>query len=111
MTIIQPVRGTHDLVGENLLLYKHIEKTISKLADHYDFSEIITPIFEKSELFQKPLGQHSDVVLKEMYTFEDRNQSSITLRPEYTTPIIRAAITNNLLNHLPPKAFWYGSNV
>ncbi len=108
MTKILPVRGTHDLFGKNLFLYKHIEKIISKIANDYDFNEIITPIFEKSELFQKPLGQLSDVVLKEMYTFEDRNQSLITLRPEYTTPIIRAAITNNLLNNLPLKLFGMG---
>ena len=108
MTKIQPVRGTHDLVGKDLILYKHIEKIISKIAYDYDFAEIITPIFEKSELFQKPLGQHSDVVLKEMYTFEARNQSLLTLRPEYTTPIIRAAITNNLLDNLPLKLFGMG---
>ena len=108
MTKIQPVRGTHDLVGRDLILYKHIEKIISKIAYDYDFTEIITPIFEKSALFQKPLGQHSDVVLKEMYTFEDRNQSLLTLRPEYTTPTIRAAITNNLLDNLPLKLFGMG---
>ena len=108
MKKIQSVRGTHDLVGKDLVLYKKIEKIISEIADDYDFTEIITPIFESSELFQKPLGQHSDIVLKEMYTFEDRNQSLLTLRPEYTTPMIRAAITNNLFDHLPVKLFGMG---
>ena len=66
---------------------------------------MITPIFENSELFKKPLGEQSDVVLKEMYTFKDRNEDELTLRPEYTTPMIRAAISNGLLNNLPAKFF------
>ena len=109
MSKIQPVRGTHDLTGNDILLYKHIRKVISEMADSYDYNEIETPIFESSELFKKPLGEYSDVVLKEMYSFEDRNQSSLTLRPEYTIPMIRASITNNLLNHLPVKLFGIGS--
>ena len=78
------------------------------MANYYDFSEIETPIFENSDLFKKPLGEHSDVVLKEMYTFEDRNQSFLTLRPEYTTPMIRAAISNSLLSNLPVKLYGFG---
>ena len=109
MSNIQTVRGTHDLFGNNLLLYKYIRKIISEMANNYDYEEIETPIFENSELFKKPLGEYSDVVLKEMYSFEDRNQSSLTLRPEYTIPMIRASITNNLLNHLPVKLFGIGS--
>ena len=96
MSKIQSVRGTHDLIGSDLLLYKYIRKVISEMASNYDYNEIETPIFESSELFKKPLGESSDVVLKEMYSFEDRNQSLLTLRPEYTIPMIRASITNNL---------------
>ena len=109
MSNIQTVRGTHDLFGNNLLLYKYVRKIISEMANDYDYEEIETPIFENSEIFKKPLGEYSDVVLKEMYSFEDRNQSSLTLRPEYTIPMIRASITNNLLNHLPVKLFGIGS--
>ena len=105
---IQPVRGTHDLFGEQLQRYKKIEKLVNHFANIYDFSEIITPIFELTELFKKPLGEQSDVVLKEMYTFVDRNNSSLTLRPEYTTPILRAAISNNFLERLPQKFFGIG---
>ena len=105
---IQPVRGTHDLYGDKLTKYKKIEKTINNFAKIYDFNEIITPIFESTELFKKPLGEQSDVVLKEMYTFEDRNDASLTLRPEYTTPILRAAISNNFLEKLPKKFFGFG---
>ena len=105
---IQPVRGTHDIYGKDLLNYKFIKDTISELAQIYDYKEIITPIFENSELFKKPLGENSDVVLKEMYSFKDRNESFLTLRPEYTTPMIRAALSNNLLDKLPVKLFGFG---
>ena len=109
MLKFQPIRGTHDLLGSDLQLYKYIKKIITEMADYYDYEEIETPIFESSELFKKPLGEYSDVVLKEMYSFEDRNKSSLTLRPEYTVPMIRASITNNLLNNLPVKLFGIGS--
>ena len=79
MSKIQSVRGTHDLVGSDYLLYNHIRKVIFELADNYDYNEIETPIFENSELFKKPLGEFSDVVLKEMYSFKDRNQTSKTV--------------------------------
>ena len=105
---IQPVRGTHDLYNQNLIKYNQVLKIVNRLAKVYCFDEIITPIFETTELFQKPLGKYSDVVLKEMYTFEDRKNSSLTLRPEYTTPMIRSAISNNLLEKIPQKLFGIG---
>ena len=61
--------------------------------------------------FQNHLGEQSDVVLKEMYTFSDRNEDLLTFRPEYTTPMIRATITNNLLNELPLQVIWCNTNV
>ena len=105
---IQPVRGTHDFHGVELEKFNIVEKIIKGTANDFGFNEIVTPIFESSDLFHKPLGEQSDVVLKEMYTFHDRNNSSLTLRPEYTTPIIRAAISNNLLIKLPVKLFGVG---
>ena len=108
MSNIQPIRGTHDLIGKKLILFNLINKAIHDIANCYDFKEIITPIFENTNLFKKPLGENSDVVLKEMYSFEDRNKSSLTLRPEYTTPFIRAAISNNLFERLPIKLFGLG---
>ncbi len=105
---IRSVRGTHDLYGEDLYKFKKIEYTVTESAKLNSFSEIQTPIFEFTDLFSKPLGDQSDVVLKEMYTFEDRNKNHLTLRPEYTTPMIRAAITNNLLSDLPLKVFGLG---
>ena len=105
---IRPVRGTHDIIGEELSVYRFIESKVSEFAKIYDYNEIITPIFENSDLFKKPLGEKSDVVLKEMYSFKDRNDSLLTLRPEFTTPIIRAAISNNLIAKLPAKFFSFG---
>ena len=106
--MFRPIRGTHDLFGLEIEKYNIVNSEISKIAKIYNFNEIETPIFESTNLFSKPLGVQSDVVLKEMYTFLDRNNDSLTLRPEYTTPMIRAAISNNLLNSLPFKVFGIG---
>ena len=105
---IQPVRGTHDLYGDQLSKYRKIEEIVQNLANIYDFEEVVTPIFESTDLFKKPLGEESDVVLKEMYTFKDRNDSMLTLRPEHTTPMLRAAISNNFIEKLPVKLFGMG---
>ena len=105
---INPIRGTHDLFGEELKKFNKVVYEVKDKAKKFGFNELITPIFESSELFKKPLGEQSDVVLKEMYTFKDRNEDEITLRPEYTTPMIRAAISNGLLNNLPAKFFGTG---
>ena len=104
----KPTRGTHDLFGKNKDKHNTIIKKVSSLAEIFSFKEIETPVFETTELFAKPLGELSDVVLKEMYSFVDKNEDSLTLRPEYTTPMIRAAISNNLLNNLPCKLFGVG---
>ena len=105
---IKPVRGTHDLFGKEVRKFNFIITEVKDIARKFGFDEMITPIFENSELFKKPLGEQSDVVLKEMYTFKDRNEDELTLRPEYTTPMIRAAISNGLLNNLPAKFFGTG---
>ena len=89
---INPVRGTHDLFGEEINKFNKVVAEVKNISQQFGFNELITPIFESSELFKKPLGEQSDVVLKEMYTFNDRNEDEITLRPEYTTPMIRALI-------------------
>ncbi len=102
------VRGTHDIYGDDIYNFNKIKNIVLNNASLSSFKELQTPIFEYSNLFSKPLGEHSDVVLKEMYTFKDKNDDYLTLRPEYTTPMIRAAITNNLLNTLPLKVFGIG---
>ncbi len=105
---IRPVRGTHDLYGDEIKKFNLIKNIVSQNAELQSFNELQTPIFELSELFSKPLGDQSDVVLKEMYTFKDQGDDLLTLRPEYTTPMIRAAITKNLLNEIPLKVYGFG---
>ena len=105
---LRSVRGTHDLFGQDIIKFNIINSFVMKYAELNSFCEIQTPIFEFTDLFSKPLGEQSDVVLKEMYTFNDRNNDLLTLRPEFTTPMIRAALTNNLFNDLPLKLYGIG---
>lgn len=105
---LQPVRGTHDLVGDDAKKHQYIVDTARKLATNYGFDEISTPIFEFSQVFKRTLGEESDIVNKEMYTFEDRGGESITLRPEGTAPIARAFISQGLSRLTPLKLFYQG---
>ena len=99
MASIRPVRGTHDLYGETIRRHRHVIDTGRETARLYGYEEIQTPIFEFTEIFKRSLGDTSDVVTKEMYTFEDRGGESLTLRPEATAGLVRAAITNGLLHN------------
>lgn len=107
-TPLQPVRGTSDLIGENAARHRHVVETARRVTALYGFSEWQTPIFEDTRVFSRTLGETSDVVTKEMYTFEDRGGDSITLRPEGTAGICRALITNGLTQTLPQKIFYTG---
>lgn len=104
----QPIRGTRDLIGQNAELYNLVAEKAKKHAQLNNFEEIITPIFEFREIFQRTLGETSDVVTKETYTFQDRDESFITLRPEFTAGVVRALISNGLTQNLPQKLFSYG---
>jgi histidyl-tRNA synthetase len=107
--MLQPVRGTKDLIGIEAALYRKVVDTALAVALRYNFQEIQTPIFEFSQVFQRTLGETSDVVSKEMYTFEDRGGESLTLRPEGTAPVVRAVISNGLTQSLPLKLFYSGA--
>jgi histidyl-tRNA synthetase len=107
--MLQPVRGTKDLFGIEAVLYRKVVDTAYAVALRYNFQEIQTPIFEFSQVFQRTLGETSDVVSKEMYTFEDRGGESLTLRPEGTAPVVRAIISNGLTQSLPLKLFYSGA--
>ncbi|RMF72185.1 MAG: histidine--tRNA ligase [Alphaproteobacteria bacterium] len=96
MTRLQPVRGTRDLIGEEARRFLHVVRTFEQLAEVWGFDPIATPIFEFTPLFARTLGEASDVVTKEMYSFTDRSGDSLTLRPEYTAGIARAWISNGL---------------
>ncbi len=105
---LQPVRGTHDILGDQARAFRYITDVFIKVAERYGHSEISTPIFEFTEVFRRTLGETSDVVSKEMYTFEDRGGESLTLRPEYTAGIARAFISGGLQQDLPLKFYGYG---
>jgi histidyl-tRNA synthetase len=105
---LQPVRGTHDLMGEALDRHNWIIATARQLARCYGCDEIATPIFEFSQVFKRTLGEQSDIVNKEMYTFEDRGGESITLRPEGTAPIARSFVSEGLAGQTPLKLFYQG---
>lgn len=106
--MLQPVRGTKDLISSEAALFRYIIDTALKTARRYAFEEIQTPIFEFTQVFQRTLGETSDVVSKEMYTFEDRGGESITLRPENTASVVRAVISNGLTQSLPLKYIYAG---
>ncbi len=108
MAALQPVRGTHDLLPEDSVKHQHVVATARSLAGNYGYGEIATPIFEQTEVFKRTLGDTSDVVTKEMYTFEDKGGYSITLRPEGTAAVARALIAGKMNDHLPLKFFYHG---
>lgn len=105
--IINRLKGTQDILPDEIELWHYIEETIRRLTQLYSFSEIRTPIFEATELFERSVGETTDVVQKEMYTFEDKGGRSVTLRPEATACIIRAYIENGMINHGAPQKLYY----
>jgi histidyl-tRNA synthetase len=105
---LQPVRGTHDLLPDDARRHRHVEDTAFQVARRYGYGEIVTPIFEFTEVFARTLGETSDVVTKEMYTFSMKEGESITLRPEGTAGVARAFISNGLAQSLPLKLFYRG---
>lgn len=108
MASLQPVRGTHDLLPDEARRARHVTDTGRSIAECYGYEEAATPIFEFSEVFARTLGETSDIVTKEMYTFTDKGGDSITLRPEGTAGIARALISGGLSQNLPLKFFYAG---
>jgi histidyl-tRNA synthetase len=108
VTELQPARGTHDLIGDEQRRFRHVVETARAVAERYGLEEWVTPIFEDTRVFSRSLGDTSDVVTKEMYTFTDRGGDSVTLRPENTAGICRALVTNGLTQSLPQKVFYAG---
>ncbi len=109
MSKLQPVRGTHDLLPDEYRRFAHVVDQARDVARLYGYREMATPIFEFTELFARGIGETTDVVSKEMYTFPDRGGESLTLRPEYTAGICRAFISNGELSQqLPLKLFAAG---
>ncbi len=108
MPALQPVRGTQDLLPAEQRRHRFVADTARTIAERYGYGEIATPILEFTEVFARPIGETTDIVQKEMYTFTDRGGEEITLRPEYTAGIVRAVISNGLTQSLPLKLFASG---
>lgn len=105
--MIVSIRGTKDILPSNMKNWYFIENKLKQVSSLFGFGEIRTPIIEKTEVFARTIGEETDIVNKEMYTFSDRNGESITLRPEMTAAVVRAIIQNNLLLSRNPLRLWY----
>ena len=104
---IQAIRGMHDILPEQSCVWRNVENSIVELLTIYGYQEIRFPIVEKTELFARSIGEYTDIVSKEMYTFSDRNEEQLTLRPEGTAGCLRACMENGLLHNQTQK-LWYG---
>jgi len=105
---IQAIRGMHDVLPEQTPLWQYAEQMIRDALGAYGYSEIRLPIVEKTELFKRSIGEVTDIVEKEMYTFEDRNGDSLTLRPEGTAGCLRACLEHGLLHNQVHRLWYYG---
>lgn len=102
-------RGTNDILPEDVGKWQFVEAKIRELCHRYGYHEIRTPVFESTELFERGIGEATDIVEKEMYTFTDRSDRSLTLRPEGTAGVVRAFIENKLhAQPLPAKLYYIG---
>lgn len=106
----QVLKGTHDVILDEAFSYSYIESLLAMFAETCGFKEFRVPVIEKSDLFTRAVGQGSDVVRKEMYTFLDKGNRSVTLRPEFTAGIIRSMVNAKLFaqQDFPIKGFYYG---
>ena len=108
MDLLQPVRGTADLLPEDKAQHNHVVSIALDVARRSGFQDMATPGFEFTQVFSRPLGATSDVVSKETYSFEDRGGAELTLRPEGTASAMRAVISNGLTQSLPLRWFYAG---
>ena len=108
MSRLQPVRGTVDILPEIMAKHQFVIEAARNVASRYGFQEMATPIFEFSEVFSRPLGQSSDIVTKENYSFTDRGGELLTLRPENTAGVVRAMISGGLTQSLPLRYLYAG---
>ncbi|MEH6651153.1 MAG: histidine--tRNA ligase [Motiliproteus sp.] len=106
MAKIQAIRGMNDILADQTPVWRYLESTVEQVLGQYAYSEIRLPIVEKTELFKRSIGEVTDIVEKEMYTFNDRNDESLTLRPEGTAGCVRAAEEHGLLYNQVQR-LWY----
>jgi len=104
---IQSIRGMNDLLPTESPLWQYLEKTVSGVLGRYGYQEMRFPIVEQTELFKRSIGEITDIVEKEMYTFDDRNGESLTMRPEGTACCVRACLQHSLLDNQQVQRLWY----
>ena len=104
-------KGTRDIFGDDIKIWQYIEKNIREICSTHCFNEIRTPVFEATELFSRGVGDETDIVNKEMYTFLDKGGRSISLRPELTAGVVRAYIENGMSSMTSPIKLWYEANM
>ena len=107
MVKIQSIRGMNDLLPSESSLWQYLEATLQNVLARYGYQEIRFPLVERTELFKRSIGEVTDIVEKEMYTFDDRNGDSLTLRPEGTACCVRACLQNGLLDNQQTQRLWY----
>jgi histidyl-tRNA synthetase len=105
---LKAIRGMNDVLPESSPTWRYLESIVCDVVESYGYREIRLPIIEHTELFQRSIGEATDIVEKEMYTFADRNNESLTLRPEATASMVRAGITNGLLHNQRQKLWTSG---
>ena len=105
--MIQKPKGTKDILPDESYKWQHIENNVKSLLECYGMREIRVPVFEHTELFSRGVGETTDVVQKEMYTFEDKGGRSLTLRPEGTAGVVRSYIENGMASLPSPIKLWY----
>ena len=106
MSTLQAIRGMNDILPDASPVWQYLEAQVRAVLDQYGYREIRMPVVESTALFKRGVGEHTDIVEKEMYTFEDRGGDSLTLRPEGTAGCVRAALQHGLL-HNQVQRLWY----
>ena len=107
MAEFRTIKGTHDLLPDELSNWRRIENTIHSIMEQYGYGEIRTPTFESTELFVRGIGTDTDIVNKEMYSWTDQGENTLTLKPELTAPVVRAYLQHQLGNKNPLQRLWY----
>lgn len=111
MKLIKAARGTKDIFGEDAVKYTYISKIAQEIFESYGYTFIKTPIFEETDLFKRGIGEGTDVVEKEMYTFKDRGDRSLTLRPENTASVVRSYLENAIYGKEDITKYYYNGSM
>jgi len=104
--VVKSIKGVHDVLPDDVHLWHFLESVVREVTASYGYREIRTPILEKTELFKRSIGDVTDIVEKEMYSFEDRNGDRLSLRPENTASCVRAAIQHGMLTNQQMHRLW-----